>query len=84
MLAWFVVVLVAEPVEVAPVAKPVRVVFVVAAVPIVPSYFSRFPAFQLVSEQKWARVPHRNVLSIHYRAERKKKKMHNNHVGDNK
>ena len=80
-LGWSVFVPVAEVeappavwIVVAPAAEPVRVVSAVEAVLLVPSYFSLIPASRQAAELKSIPAPHRSALSIHYRAEKKKKK----------
>jgi hypothetical protein len=61
-------------IAVAPAAEPVRVVSAVEVVLLVPSYFSQIPASRQAAELKSIPAPHRSALSIHYRAEKKKKK----------
>jgi hypothetical protein len=52
-----------------------RAVSVVVVVLLVPSCSSRIPALLPAPERKLSRPPHQNVLSLHYRAEKKKKKL---------
>jgi len=59
---------------VVPAAEPVKVVSAVEAVLLAPSYFSRIPASRRAAELNSIPAPHRSALSMHYRAEKKKKK----------